>query len=75
MYESTKNSFKVPLEVPGVKTKVNITDYEVSLSHTPFAILVKRKSTGVTISFLYGLGEHQQSLLIDITNKWKQLTF
>ncbi|CAF4136985.1 unnamed protein product, partial [Rotaria sordida] len=25
--------------------------------------------------FLYGLGEHQQSLLIDVTNQWNKLTF
>ncbi|CAF1099381.1 unnamed protein product [Rotaria sp. Silwood1] len=49
IYDSTKKRFEVPLEVPVVETKVNVTDYEVSLSQAPFAILVKRKSTGVTL--------------------------
>ncbi|CAM4969340.1 unnamed protein product [Rotaria socialis] len=75
IYDSTKERFEVPLEVPVVKTKVNVTDYEVSVSQAPFSILVKRKSTGVTIPFLYGLGEHQQPLLINVTNQWKKLTF
>ncbi|CAF1315715.1 unnamed protein product [Rotaria sordida] len=98
IYDSTKKRYEVPLEVPVIEKKVNITDYEVSLSQEPFAILVKRKSTGMTIfdtsvapliyadqfikfssylssPFLYGLGEHQQSLLIDVTNQWNKLTF
>ena len=49
IYDPTKKRFEVPLEVPVVETKANITDYEVSLSQAPFAILVKRKSTGVTL--------------------------
>lgn len=49
IYDPTKKRFEVPLQVPAVKTKVNITDYEVSLAQAPFAILVKRRSTGVTL--------------------------
>lgn len=49
IYDSTKKRFEVPLPVPLVDTKVNITDYEVSLVQTPFAILIKRKSTGMTL--------------------------
>ncbi|CAF1106839.1 unnamed protein product [Rotaria sordida] len=98
IYDSTKKRFEVPLQVPVIKTKVNVTDYEVSISQVPFAILVKRKSTGVTLfdssvspliyanqfikfssrlssPFLYGLGEHRQPLLINITNEWRKLTF
>ncbi|CAF1244186.1 unnamed protein product, partial [Didymodactylos carnosus] len=98
IYDSKKKRFEVPLQVPVVKTKVNATDYEVSLSQAPFAILVKRKSTGVTLfdssvspliyadqfikfsshlsgPFLYGLGEHRQPLLINVTNEWRKLTF
>jgi hypothetical protein len=49
IYDPTKKRFEVPLEVPVVGTKVNVTDYEVSLSQRPFAILIKRKSTGITL--------------------------
>jgi hypothetical protein len=49
IYDSTNKRFEVPLQVPVVKTKVDVTDYEVSLSQAPFAIVVKRKSTGVTL--------------------------
>lgn len=49
IYDSTKKRFEVPMEVPVVRTKVNVTDYEVSINQAPFAILVKRKSTGATM--------------------------
>ena len=49
IYDPMKKRFEVPLDVPVVETKVNVTDYEVSLSQVPFAILVKRKSTGTTL--------------------------
>jgi hypothetical protein len=49
IYDPTKKRFEVPLDVPVVETKANITDYEVSLNQAPFAILIKRKSTGVTL--------------------------
>ncbi len=49
IYDSTNKRFEVPLQVPVVETKANITDYEVSFSQSPFAILVKRKSTGMTL--------------------------
>lgn len=49
IYDPAKKRFEVPLEVPVIETKVNVTDYEVSLNQAPFAILVKRKSTGVTL--------------------------
>ncbi|CAF4760893.1 unnamed protein product, partial [Rotaria magnacalcarata] len=49
IYDSTNKRFEVPLPVPVVETKANATDYEVSFSQAPFAILVKRKSTGLTL--------------------------
>lgn len=49
IYDPTKKRFEVPLEVPVIETKVNVTDYEVSLNQVPFAILIKRKSTGMTL--------------------------
>ncbi|CAF4109264.1 unnamed protein product, partial [Adineta steineri] len=98
IYDSFNKRFEVPLDVSVVEKKVDMTDYEVKLAQKPFAILVTRKSTGVTLfdsslsplifadqfisistrlssPLLYGLGEHTQPLLINITNQWKRLTF
>ncbi|CAF4104310.1 unnamed protein product [Adineta steineri] len=98
IYDSFNKRFEVPLDVPVVEKKVDMTDYEVKVAQKPFAILVTRKSTGVTLfdsslsplifadqfisistrlssPLLYGLGEHTQPLLINITNEWKRLTF
>ena len=49
IYDPANKRFEVPLEVPVIETKVNVTDYEVSLNQVPFAILIKRKSTGMTL--------------------------
>ena len=49
IYDPTNKRFEVPLQVPVVPTKANVTDYEVSLTQAPFAILVKRRSTGMTL--------------------------
>ncbi|UJR37339.1 hypothetical protein I4U23_030047 [Adineta vaga] len=98
IYDSVYRRYEVPLQVPVVEKKVNMTDYEVTFSEKPFAILVIRKSTGIAIfdssvaplifadqymklstrlssPLVYGLGEHRQALLMNITNEWKQLTF
>ncbi|CAF0775981.1 unnamed protein product [Rotaria sp. Silwood1] len=98
IYDSADQRYEVPLQVPVVEKKANITDYEVKLSEQPFAILVTRKSTGAILfdssvsslifadqfikfstrlssPLLYGLGEHQQPLLINVTHEWKRLTF
>jgi hypothetical protein len=32
-------------------------------------------SSHLSSPFLYGLGEHRQPLLINITNEWRKLTF
>ncbi|CAF1330547.1 unnamed protein product [Adineta ricciae] len=98
IYDTFNKRFEVPLDVPVVEKKADMIDYEVKLAQKPFAILVTRKSTGVTLfdsslsplifadqfihistrlssPLLYGLGEHTQPLLINITNEWKRLTF
>ena len=49
IYDSVNKRYEVPLEVPVVEKKSNWTDYEVKISQKPFAILVTRKSTGVTL--------------------------
>ncbi|CAF3695883.1 unnamed protein product [Adineta steineri] len=98
IYDSINKRYEVPLQIPVVEKRANKTDYGIRFGKNPFAILVTRKSTGVTLfdssvaplifadqfikfstrlstPLLYGLGEHQQPLLINVTNEWKRLTF
>ena len=49
IYDPVNQRYEVPLQVPIVKTKVNVTDYEIAVSSKPFALLVTRKSTGATL--------------------------
>ncbi len=49
IYDSVYKRYEVPLQVPVVEKKADMTDYEVKVSQKPFAILVTRKSTGVTL--------------------------
>jgi hypothetical protein len=49
IYDSVNKRYEVPLQVPVVEKKADMTDYEVVISSKPFAILVTRKSTGVTL--------------------------
>ncbi|CAF0929492.1 unnamed protein product [Adineta ricciae] len=98
IYDSAYQRYMVPLKVPVVEKKANMTDYAVTVQSNPFAIFVTRISTGVILfdssvaplifadqfikfstrlssPLLYGLGEHKQALLINITDEWKRLTF
>ena len=45
IYDSAYRRYEVPLQVPVVPKKADMTDYEVSVNPNPFAILVTRKST------------------------------
>ncbi len=49
IYDSVYKRYEVPLQVPVVEKKADTTDYEVRFGQKPFAILVTRKSTGVTL--------------------------
>jgi len=49
IYDSADKRYEVPLQVPVVEKKSNVTDYNVVVNSEPFAILVTRKSTGVTL--------------------------
>ncbi|CAF4263796.1 unnamed protein product, partial [Rotaria sordida] len=49
IYDSVNKRFEVPLNVPVVEKKADMTDYEVEVAQKPFAILVTRRSTGVTL--------------------------
>jgi hypothetical protein len=46
IYDPTNKRYEVPIPVPTVETKANVTDYIVSLNQSPFAIIIIRKSTG-----------------------------
>ena len=98
IYDSLAKRYEVPLDVPTVQNKANVTDYAVMVQDNPFAIIVKRQSTGMVLfdssvspmiyadqfikfstrlssPFVYGLGEHKQPLLLNITSDWQRLTF
>jgi hypothetical protein len=49
IYDSNHKRYEVPLEVPIVEKKANMTDYDIKINEKPFSILVTRKSTGVTL--------------------------
>jgi hypothetical protein len=49
IYDSVNKRYEVPLQVPVVTKKVNVTDYKVVVTSVPFAILVTRKSTGAIL--------------------------
>ncbi len=49
IYDPAYKRFEVPLQVPVVEKKADMTDYEVVVKSKPFAIVVTRKSTGVTL--------------------------
>jgi hypothetical protein len=49
IYDSEFERYEVPLQVPKVDKKADMTDYEVVVKSKPFSILVTRKSTGATL--------------------------
>jgi hypothetical protein len=49
IYDSNFARYQVPLQVPKVDKKADMTDYEVVVKSKPFSILVTRKSTGATL--------------------------
>ncbi len=49
IYDSVNKRYEVPLQVPVVQKKADMTDYDVVIKPKPFSILVTRKSTGVTL--------------------------
>jgi hypothetical protein len=49
IYDPLYKRYEVPLQVPVVEKKADMTDYEVLIKSKPFSILVTRKSTGVTL--------------------------
>ena len=49
IYDSANKRYEVPVPVPVVEKKANMTDYAVQVTEKPFAIRVMRVSTGVTM--------------------------
>jgi lysosomal alpha-glucosidase len=49
IYDPVYKRYEVPLQVPVVQKKADMTDYDVVIKSKPFAILVTRKSTGVIL--------------------------
>ena len=49
IYDSLSSRYEVPLQVPVVEKKADMTDYEITVGQNPFAILVIRKSTGAIL--------------------------
>ncbi len=49
IYDSYYNRYQVPLQVPVVAKKADMTDYNVVVNSKPFSIVVTRKSTGAIL--------------------------
>jgi hypothetical protein len=49
--------------------------FDSSVAPLIFADQFIKFSTRLSSPLLYGLGEHEQPLLIDVTKQWKKLTF
>ncbi len=49
IYDPLNKRYEVPLQVPVVEKKADMTDYEVVVKSKPFSLLVTRKSTGATL--------------------------
>ncbi len=49
--------------------------FDSSVSPLIFADQFIKISTRLSSPLLYGLGEHRQPLLINVTDEWKKLTF
>ncbi len=49
--------------------------FDSSVSPLIYADQFIKFSSSLSSPFLYGFGEHQQPLLINITNEWRKLTF
>ncbi len=49
IYDPVNKRYEVPLEIPVVEKKADMTDYKVVVNSKPFSIVVTRKSTGVIL--------------------------
>jgi len=49
IYDLADKRYEVPLQVPIVENKADMTDYNVVINSKPFSIVVTRKSTNATL--------------------------
>lgn len=49
IYDPANKRYEVPIPVPVIEKKANMTDYNVVVNSKPFSLVVTRKSTGVTL--------------------------
>jgi len=49
IYDPADKRYEVPLQVPIVENKADMTDYNVVINSKPFSIVVTRKSTNATL--------------------------
>jgi hypothetical protein len=49
IYDTYNPRYQVPLPVPVVTKKADMTDYDVVVNSKPFSIVVTRKSTGAIL--------------------------
>ncbi|CAF4568753.1 unnamed protein product [Rotaria sp. Silwood1] len=64
-----------PFSLLVTRKSTGVILFDSSVSPLMFADQFIKISTRLSSPFLYGLGEHRQSLLINVTDSWKRLTF
>ncbi|CAF1325747.1 unnamed protein product [Adineta steineri] len=64
-----------PFSLLITRKSTGVTLFDSSVSPLIFADQFIKFSTRLSSPYVYGLGEHRQALLIDLTEKWKKLTF
>jgi lysosomal alpha-glucosidase len=57
------------------KSEFRFFRFDSSIAPLIFADQFIRISTRLSSPLLYGLGEHKQALLINVTTDWRKLTF
>jgi hypothetical protein len=64
-------------EAPYNQTTINLFSLRFDSSVAPliFADQFIKISTRLSSPLIYGLGEHRERLLLNVTNNWKRLTF
>ncbi|CAF3499233.1 unnamed protein product [Rotaria sp. Silwood1] len=64
-----------PFSILITRKSTGVTLFDSSVSPLIFADQFIKFSTRLSSPLVYGLGEHRQGLLINVTDQWKKLTF
>ncbi|CAF1263699.1 unnamed protein product [Adineta ricciae] len=64
-----------PFSLLVTRKSTGVTLFDSSVSPLIFADQFIKFSTKLSSPLVYGLGEHRQGLVMNITNQWKKLTF